>query len=376
MNGAKDGEGLASRMRKLPDSWRGVRSGNSYSLAIRTFSREPTASVSAFRMIRPENIMRPTPRALLIALCCTWSAVASAAIKPLELVDGDRVVFLGGTLIEREQKYGYWEMMLTCRHPDRNVTFRNLGWSGDTVWGEARAGFGTVADGFRELKEHVEALKPTVIFVAYGANESFAGPEGLPRFIEGYGTLLDVLAKTGARIVLLSPTPHEDLGRPLPNPTEQNKNLALYRDAIREIAAKRGARFVDLFELLGAGRNAKTSEPLTDNGIHLTADGYRRTAAALAKGLGWNAAAAEIETASAPAAGPRSDPSDDLRRAIVRKNELYFYRWRPQNVTYLFGFRKHEQGNNAKEVVQFDPLVAALEAKIAKLRVLVAHTPN
>ena len=53
---------------------------------------------------------------------------------------------------------------------------------------------------------------------------------------------------------------------------------------------------------------------------------------------------------------------------------LYFYRWRPQNETYLFGFRKHEQGNNAREIPQFDPLVEAKEKEIARLRRPVKHT--
>jgi len=52
----------------------------------------------------------------------------------------------------------------------------------------------------------------------------------------------------------------------------------------------------------------------------------------------------------------------------VKKNELFFHRWRPQNETYLFGFRKHEQGNNAKEVFQFDPLVVAEEKKIEQAK--------
>jgi hypothetical protein len=43
-------------------------------------------------------------------------------------------------------------------------------------------------------------------------------------------------------------------------------------------------------------------------------------------------------------------------------------------VTYLFGFRKHEQGQNAREIPQFDPLVAKQEAEIARLRRPVAHT--
>jgi hypothetical protein len=72
--------------------------------------------------------------------------------------------------------------------------------------------------------------------------------------------------------------------------------------------------------------------------------------------------------------GPEFEQSERLRRAVVAKDRLYFHRWRPQNETYLFGFRKHEQGQNAREVPQFDPLVAQKEAEIAKLRVPVAHT--
>jgi hypothetical protein len=64
---------------------------------------------------------------------------------------------------------------------------------------------------------------------------------------------------------------------------------------------------------------------------------------------------------------------EKLRAAIIEKNRHYFYRWRPQNETYLFGFRKHEQGQNAREIPQFDPLVEKLEKEIAKLRVPGAH---
>ena len=32
----------------------------------------------------------------------------------------------------------------------------------------------------------------------------------------------------------------------------------------------------------------------------------------------------------------------------TRLKTAFFHRWRPQNETYLFGFRKHEQGKNAR----------------------------
>ena len=66
-----------------------------------------------------------------------------------------------------------------------------------------------------------------------------------------------------------------------------------------------------------------------------------------------------------PSAKPMSDESQNqLRQLINRKNELFFHRWRPQNITYLTGFRKHEQGQNASEIAEFDPLVAELESQI------------
>ncbi len=164
---------------------------------------------------------------------------APAVAGTFELKDGDRVVLLGATMIEQEQRYGYWEAALTSRWPERNVTFRNLGWSGDDVWGDARASFGTRADGFKALKDHVFALKPTVIIVGYGGNEAFDGAAGLPKFVDGLNILLDTLAPTKARIVLLAPLRQEDLGRPLPDPIAHNKDLLIYTDALRDAAKTR-----------------------------------------------------------------------------------------------------------------------------------------
>ena len=64
---------------------------------------------------------------------------------------------------------------------------------------------------------------------------------------------------------------------------------------------------------------------------------------------------------------PSSDQVAELQSAIARKNELFFHRYRPQNETYLFLFRKHEQGNNAVEIPMFDPLVEALDREIHRL---------
>ena len=115
---------------------------------------------------------------LLVPLRPRWCA---ASRPRFELNDGDRIVLVGDTLIERDQRYGYLEAMLTLRNPEKDLTFRNLGWSGDTVAGLSRAGFDPPEAGYRQLIEQVLAAKPTVLIVGYGMADSFDGEAGRPR---------------------------------------------------------------------------------------------------------------------------------------------------------------------------------------------------
>lgn len=65
---------------------------------------------------------------------------------------------------------------------------------------------------------------------------------------------------------------------------------------------------------------------------------------------------------------PLTPAQERLRQTILGKNVLFFHRHRPENETYLRGFRKHEQGNNAAEIFAFEPLVAEQDREIFKLR--------
>lgn len=280
-----------------------------------------------------------------------------------ELRDGDRVVFLGNTLIERAQKYGHWEAMLTSRYPDRNITFRNLGWDGDTVWAESRGIFDPPAKGYQRMQEHVVRLKPTVIILGYGNNEAYSGEKGIPEFTKQYDTLLADLKKSSSdnvRFAILSTTPHEKFPSPLPNPKKVNHNLKLYRDTLKQFASKRGIPFADLYSPMVALRK-QSKKPLTYNGVHMANAGYKATASILEGELFGSAG-------NKPNHGPEHAQSQKLREAIIDKNLLYFYSWRPQNITYLFLFRKHEQGQNAKEVEEFRRLVKEKEKEITRLK--------
>jgi lysophospholipase L1-like esterase len=294
---------------------------------------------------------------LLILLLLPLTGLAAE----FQFKDGDRVVLVGSTLIEREQRYGHWEVALTTRHPDKTITFRNVGWSGDTVWGEARVGFDldNPRKGFERLRDAVLEQKPTVIIVGYGTNESFAAEAGLPRFREGLNALLDAFTPTKARIILMAPMRLERHPTMLPDPAPQNRNIDLYAAAISEVAKRRSSAFVDLSPPL-----TERAVGLTDNGMHLTEFGYQYTAERLVQAL----LPQKLEP-PLPLSGYKLAPkAEKLRQAIIEKNQLFFHRFRPQNETYLFGFRKYEQGKNSVEVPLFDALIEAKAKEIAKLR--------
>lgn len=297
---------------------------------------------------------------LLVAAALLAPAADPPAKNPFVFADGDRVVLLGGTLIEREQKYGYWELALTLLNKHKKVTFRNLGWSGDTVWCESRGSFDGPKKGYENTVALLKELKPTVVVICYGQVESFDGEAGVKRFTEGLERLIDGVSVTKARVVLMTPTPFENT-KPLTDAEGKNKNLRLYVSAMQGVAEKRKLEFAKTFEnWLPFFMDSKRSVRLTENGVHLSAIGYEFT----------RHDAFDLSHSSVDITKAERQPKEDaLREAIVAKNELFFHRWRPQNHTYLFGFRAHEQGQNAKEVKeQLDPLVEKAEAKIDDLR--------
>jgi lysophospholipase L1-like esterase len=304
---------------------------------------------------------------LLGLLPCPSARAAEG--KSFELKDGDVVAFIGNTFVEREQSYSYFETLLRTRWPDRKISFRNLGWSGDTVYGASRGYFEGADAGFARLTKIVHELKPTVIFISYGMGESFDGAAGLPGFRSGLERMLDMLKPLAAReTVLVGPIQHENLGSPLPDPAEHNKWLRAYADAMKDVASQRGHRFVDLYELTSP---AADNRPLTDNGIHLTGRGYWQAARETERQLGLRPSdKLSIDDKGRVLIAAKGGPSEQferVRQLSIQKNVQYFNQWRPANETYIFGFRAYEQGKNAAEMPLFAEPIARLEDEITRL---------
>lgn len=268
---------------------------------------------------------------------------------PLALENNDLVVLLGDTLIERDGNYGHLETALTAAYTGKNIKFRNLGWSGDTPRCESRSYFGPPAEGFERLKTMLSNLKPTVVICGYGAVDAWKGQAGQADFLAAYGKLLDMVKEStgGAGVVLVGPPATQTLPPPFPDLTAHNQDVEATGKAIAAFAKERGLRYGDLYGAM-AGLKVDSS-----NGVTFTESGYAAIAPAFLKAL-------QAPPAPAPAPG-------GLRELVQQKNQLFFYRWRPQNEIYLFGARKHEQGNNASEVQLFEPLVAEKDAAIQAL---------
>lgn len=194
---------------------------------------------------------------------------SNAAQPSLELHEGDRIVFIGDTFADQLRLYNYLETLLTSHAPVEKLTFRNLAWSGDTLKLQPRP------LNFGSLDDHLKDQKADVIIACFGMSESFAGPSGIKAYTEHWEEFLNHLdtqkynGSTPPRVVMLSPISHENMGPPLPDPTEHNQSLAEYTRAMQAVAARHQVPFVDLYSETAKLMEANPSQKLTRNGIHL-----------------------------------------------------------------------------------------------------------
>ena len=376
---------------------------------------------------------------LLFAFLCAATVVQSQSPDKFELKDGDKIVFLGNSLFENEFQFGYLELALTTRFPGRNVTFRNLGWTGDNVWGQARSTYTNPPTPYQHLINQLTAAKPTLVFIAYGGVEAQDGEAGLTKFREGYNQLLDKIDALGAKSILLSTTPvmFEDTSAHI---NQRNADLKLYSSEISKIAASRKKQFIDIYSPIEA---IAKDAPIIENGSHLNETGYFQLAQILRKSLGIptevkdvnitigknglevgapaqvatntegatmqftiqeselplplpatlvNATVKKIKitglkkgfytltadhqqivTASAKAwaegvaisQGPDYYQVKQVQEMIQKKNDQFFFQYRPLNRTYILGFRAYEQGRHAKGLEDQSLIMKWLEGQIA-----------
>ncbi|MDB6171033.1 MAG: hypothetical protein JWL59_344 [Chthoniobacteraceae bacterium] len=273
---------------------------------------------------------------LVFLFCLSFAMTKLQAASPptLEIRENDHICLIGNTLAERMQHHNHWETLLHGRFPAHKLVVRNLAWPADEVVLRPRA------EGFGEPEEHLKFSKADVILAFFGFNESFAGPPGLEQFKSDLDAWLATTLKVnysgkGApRVALVSPIAHENLGdRNLPDGTATNANLELYTEAMRQVAAKHGVPFADVFHptlaLFGPARSkdeAVSKIRHTINGVHLSREGDVHFAGILDRALfgEW-----------------RGDPklSKELQSEIADKNFHWYHRYRIVDSYYVYGGR-------------------------------------
>ncbi len=290
---------------------------------------------------------------LTFALLCLGFTLSAAAASPLAVDSGDKIVIIGNTLAERMQFGGDFETLLQSRFPGKQLVVRNLGWSADEI--DLRPRSANFNDHGHQLIDH----QPNIVLAMFGLNESFGGPKQLEAFGKRFEAFLsDTRHQIGdAELVVFSPIPHEDLGRPeLPDGKITNRNILLYSAVMKQKCDDARIRFIDLFSPMQEAMNAE-SNPLTINGIHLNERGNELLAAAIDRAL----------------FGPRPSGTGidmkSLRAAVVEKNKQFYYDYRTVNGYYVFGGRKNPYGvvNFPEEFAKLRKMIEIRDQRIWRL---------
>jgi putative heme-binding domain-containing protein len=317
-----------------------------------------------------------TSRSILL-LCLIVSVARSVSGQQrLEFHKGDRIAVIGNTLADRLQHFGHLEATLHYRFPEHNLVVRDLGFSGDTLTERPRS------DNFGTPDEWLTRVQADVVFAFFGYNESYAGESGLPQFRKDLEAFIDHTlsqkynGKSAPQLVLCSPTAFEDLKWPhLPDGTEHNQRLELYKLEMGNVAVEREIPFVDLFHhsqkvmkivtwddsqirnLVGQPRDRfgfdypdKTSDgtlaffPLTINGVHLTETGSSMVAISIDGTLFGD-----------QNPQPEQMKLDAIRAAVLAKNRIWHNVYRATDGYSVFGGRstlKFVDGQTNFEVMQ------------------------
>src|SRR5439155_12222767 len=102
-------------------------------------------------------------------------AAADEAAK-LTIQHGDHITIIGNTLADRMQHDGWLETYFHSRFPKHDLTFRNLGFSGDELTLRLRSA------NFGSPDQWLAKARADVVLAFFGYDESFAGPAGLDKF--------------------------------------------------------------------------------------------------------------------------------------------------------------------------------------------------
>lgn len=195
----------------------------------------------------------------------TW---ADEPAPPIRLQDRETIVFYGDSITEQNLYTAYLETFLLSRFPARDLAVFNLGWSGDTA-----------AGGHKRYARDVGPVRPSLVFVNFGMNDGGykAYDETTYRtYLDGQRALADTIRAAGAREVLFTTSPVDDVLRK--DDGVYNETLARMARGLAGLATERGLPLIDLFQpMLDVQRRAQAKEArftMIPDAIHPDAVGH------------------------------------------------------------------------------------------------------
>lgn len=265
---------------------------------------------------------------------------------------GDHIILVGNNLGSRMMNYGYFETEMQLRYPDSMLYIRNMCDGGNTPGFRPHSGrnepwafpgaeafqtelankSGSV--GHRESPdEWITRHKADIILAFFGYNESFQGEAGLAN----YKAELDAFVKhtlaqkyngeSAPTLALISPISFEDLSYKydLPSGKEENVNLKLYAQAMKEVAEQNQVFFLDAFN--PSREWFSTAEDLTIDGAQMNDLGYKAFSNFLVNGVfGRKEAKAEANR-------------ELVHAAVEEKNWFWHNDFKIPNGVHVFGRR-------------------------------------
>ena len=118
---------------------------------------------------------------LYAVLFLTGTVLAAVPVthgEELFFPDGDRpAVFLGDSITEQRKYTTFIETDVLSRYPRWNITFRNIGWGGNTSWLSRREGFDA------GLKRDILPLHPVAITIDFGVNDARGGEAAYDKYV-------------------------------------------------------------------------------------------------------------------------------------------------------------------------------------------------
>jgi lysophospholipase L1-like esterase len=186
---------------------------------------------------------------------------AGAASSPFYLKNGDRVCFYGDSITE-QRFYGVdVETYVRTRFPGLQVKFVNSGVGGDKVSG----GWAGPVD--LRLERDVFPFKPNVVTIMLGMNDAAYrpfDPQIFANYTNGYEHIIQSLQQhlPGVRIVLIQPTPFDDVTEAPGFPGGYNAVLLRYAAFVRQLAAEHHLMCADFMTpLVDVMQKAQAQDP-------------------------------------------------------------------------------------------------------------------